>query len=392
MKHPPPRYPSVRKMGTAGPGKVCIPRIQAKLAATYSPAPRAVPTAPEMGGGTRAAVPPPLPSAAGNPAALAVTPPARLRHPTRTTSTSALVIDAEPRVRVSPALPQAPPTEASRPGAPPRDEPQGRFGRIATAAASLAFAACLLWRVAHPVAVGPQSAGGLAPSVAGVTTAAKSLAAGTSDRLPGAVSPEPPSAFRGDARELPPPPRERTPSGGTLRVTVGGHRVFIDGRLVGEGAGSFPVSPGKHEVLVGSMGQIRAIDVARGDEVVVETTGWQQAEDLAVVETPWAPYKDAWACALPAGFAEGRLGTPPNFGADEASLVARHQAWLAARSAPGARSSGNVGVFLSRADGGWLFVPGASWSPYDPVFLPHDKAAAHARKAGRPAPSGTLRK
>ncbi len=161
-------------------------------------------------------------------------------------------------------------------------------------------------------------------------------------------------------------------------MTVGGHRVFVDGRFVGDGPGAFPVTPGKHDVLVGSMGEVRVIDVPRGDEVIVDTTGWQP-DDLSIVESPWAPYKDAWACALPATFAQGRIDGPPYFGADEASILARHRAWLAAKSAPGARSSGNVGVFVARGDGGWLFVPGSSWSPYDPVFLPRGRNGAHAR-------------
>ncbi len=307
MKHPTPQYPSVRRIGATGPGIVCRPRTAAKRAApaTYSPLIRALPAPSELAGGTREAAHRPLASAAESHQA----PP---RHPTRPTyaSTSALVIDAEPRVEASPTSRHAQPTADPQLEAPRRDVPHGRLEPTWTTGAAIAFATCLLWRVVHPAAIGPHSAGALARSIGRATSTVTSPAAATRDRSLHRASPEPPSSLRAGACGPVPPPSERALTEGTLRVTVGGHRVFIDGRFVGEGPGAFPVSPGKHDVLVGSMGEVRVIDVPRGDEAIVETTGWQP-DDLSIVESPWAPYKDAWACALPATFAQGRLGGPP---------------------------------------------------------------------------------
>jgi hypothetical protein len=46
--------------------------------------------------------------------------------------------------------------------------------------------------------------------------------------------------------------------------------VFIDGRVVGEGARTFEVSCGAHKVQVGSSGVRRSVDVPCGGEVVIE--------------------------------------------------------------------------------------------------------------------------
>ncbi|HEY2510459.1 MAG TPA: hypothetical protein VGI39_06375, partial [Polyangiaceae bacterium] len=159
---------------------------------------------------------------------------------------------------------------------------------------------------------------------------------------------------------------------GTLRVTVGGdHRVFVDGHVVGEGPGTYPVMWGKHEVQVGSLGAIRSLDVPRGGEVVLDSTGWKP-ESIPEVECAWAPYQGAWGCGLPEGFAQGRFGAPPAFRDDPGSVSARERAWSAAKSASGARAVGRVGVFVPK-DNTWMFVPGSSWSPSDPVFLPKPK-------------------
>jgi hypothetical protein len=58
---------------------------------------------------------------------------------------------------------------------------------------------------------------------------------------------------------------------GEIRTTqpADGHRVFIDGRLVGEGAGAFSVSCGKHVVKIGSSGRPTPVEVACGASVTV---------------------------------------------------------------------------------------------------------------------------
>jgi hypothetical protein len=98
-----------------------------------------------------------------------------------------------------------------------------------------------------------------------------------------------------------------------------------------------------------------------------------KADDVAYVDCTWTPFKEAWACALPSGFKQGRFAAPPDFRHDERSVQTRQRAWAEAKTEPGARSRGRVGVFVPANDGGWLFVPGTSWSPGDPVFLPPAK-------------------
>jgi len=101
------------------------------------------------------------------------------------------------------------------------------------------------------------------------------------------------------------------------------------------------------------------------------------ADDVAYVDCPWTPYKEAWACALPGTFEQGRFAAPPDFRHDDASVQSRQKTWAAAKTEPGARARGRMGVFVPKsAGGGWWFVPGASWSPGDPVFLARAKPAA----------------
>ena len=99
------------------------------------------------------------------------------------------------------------------------------------------------------------------------------------------------------------------------------------------------------------------------------------ADDVAYVDCAWSPYKEAWACGLPASFEEGRFNAPPSYRQDDASEQARQRAWTEAKAEPGARAQGRLGVFIPAADGSWSFVPGRSWSPGDPVFLPRPKTA-----------------
>jgi hypothetical protein len=92
-------------------------------------------------------------------------------------------------------------------------------------------------------------------------------------------------------------------------------------------------------------------------------------DDVPYVDCPWSPYHEAWACDLPATFVQGRFAAPPDFRHDADSEDARKRAWVAAQAEPGARARGRMGVFIPKADAGWRFVPGSSWSPGDPVFL-----------------------
>jgi hypothetical protein len=99
-----------------------------------------------------------------------------------------------------------------------------------------------------------------------------------------------------------------------------------------------------------------------------------QADDIAYVDCTWSPYKEAWACGLPAQFSEGRFNAPPYYGQDDASVQARQRTWAEAKAEPGALLKGRLGVFVPSSGGAWSFVPGSSWSPGDPVFMPHPKA------------------
>jgi hypothetical protein len=100
------------------------------------------------------------------------------------------------------------------------------------------------------------------------------------------------------------------------------------------------------------------------------------ADDVAYVDCAWSPYKEAWACALPTSFAEGRFNAPPSYRQDDASVQARQRTWAEAKNEPGARAQGRLGVFVPSTGGTWSFVPGSSWSPGDPVYFPHPKKTA----------------
>ena len=94
------------------------------------------------------------------------------------------------------------------------------------------------------------------------------------------------------------------------------------------------------------------------------------------IQCQWAPFKQAWACTLPSTFTEGRFGPPPEFKQDADSVQQRQKAYADAKETPGARARGRVGVFVPDKDGTWLFVPGTSWLPGEPVFLPPAKTAS----------------
>jgi hypothetical protein len=112
-----------------------------------------------------------------------------------------------------------------------------------------------------------------------------------------------------------------------------------------------------------------------------------RADEKAIdyVDCRWTPFTEAWGCALPKSFIEGRFNAPPEFKHDDASERVRQSAWANAKATPGARSRGRVGVFVPSADGAWLFVPGSNWSPGEIVSLPPEPAPKAKAKA--PAPS-----
>jgi hypothetical protein len=102
-------------------------------------------------------------------------------------------------------------------------------------------------------------------------------------------------------------------------------------------------------------------------------------DKLADLDCQWAPYKEAWSCALPASFEGGRFATPPDYRHDDDSEQRRRHSWVAALKVNGARRNGRVGAFVPQKDGSWLFVPGPLWSPHDLVTMP----------PARPADTGT---
>jgi hypothetical protein len=269
------------------------------------------------------------------------------------TSTTGIVVDAHVR---APA--RSPARAAVSPDAP------SRAARAPLACAAVAAVGMIAVSLAWP---GTHTSHDVrrASAVAAPARASEALPATRS------IAPRPPPT--GTLESPPPPSADPASRAGTIMVTVKGHRVFIDGRFAGDGPGMFRVSHGVHKVRVGSEGAIRSVEVPRGGEIVVETTGWQPNE-VREVDCPWTPYKEGWACALPASFEQGRLLTPPDFRQSPAARAARQQAWAAATTAPGARSAGRLGVFVPTGEG-WLFVPGSSWSPGDPVYLPGTRSA-----------------
>jgi hypothetical protein len=63
-----------------------------------------------------------------------------------------------------------------------------------------------------------------------------------------------------------------SPNEGTVHTgsKSAGHRVFVDGKVIGQSPLSFPIRCGAHKIRVGSQGAERAVDVPCGGEVTVE--------------------------------------------------------------------------------------------------------------------------
>ena len=69
----------------------------------------------------------------------------------------------------------------------------------------------------------------------------------------------------------------------------------------------FPTAP----ALPGYAPLVRALVLAAFALAPLTVTQSSNADDVTYVDCPWAPYKEAWACALPANFEQGRFNAPP---------------------------------------------------------------------------------
>lgn len=185
-------------------------------------------------------------------------------------------------VALSPSAPPAATRESpGARGAPlaafePVPREPGRWRRAGVAlggAVALAALVAVTWSRAHPehsptvpssarpAVRGPDSEWHVAAPPAGATPGDPTAAAALAERV---ASPGEPS------RAAPSVALARLAHMGTLTVSArGGHRVWIDERLVGESPASFPVSCGTHTVRVGSQGAPRHVEVACSSEVVI---------------------------------------------------------------------------------------------------------------------------
>ena len=125
----------------------------------------------------------------------------------------------------------------------------------------------LAWRLARtwpasPARATSAAAAPIAPSVATPAPAACAAPPPVTD-----PPPTPPS-FASAVRETP-RADQPAPTEGGIKVVVPGRRVFIDGRLAGEGPRTFSTSCGTHTVRVGSAGTTQSINVPCGGEVII---------------------------------------------------------------------------------------------------------------------------
>ncbi|MBX3197650.1 MAG: hypothetical protein KF894_05865 [Labilithrix sp.] len=116
------------------------------------------------------------------------------------------------------------------------------------------------------VAATPAAEVASAPS-AEVTAAPAAMPTVSPDALPPA-----PSSAPGRAVTAAPPAEEVAPT--MTRVVLPsyakGHRVFVDGRVVGEGAEPITVACGKHKIQIGSRGRPRARNLPCGGELTLD--------------------------------------------------------------------------------------------------------------------------
>lgn len=69
--------------------------------------------------------------------------------------------------------------------------------------------------------------------------------------------------------ELPPIPVATAATMGSIVPTVKGHRLYLDGKLVGDSAGAIAVPCGQHTIKVGTAGVSKSIAVPCGGELAV---------------------------------------------------------------------------------------------------------------------------
>jgi hypothetical protein len=217
-----------------------------------------------------------------------------------TTPTLPEVALSEPSIDI--ALPDAPPpfvvNRSERPVvftdtvAPPSLRP--RPPRWLAVPVSLAVAGCAAILFVHtssrssrPAASAPALAAELLPSSSGNSGTSSSNASSASSPRPiarpqptassppadpasreAAPSPSPVVALAPPV-PLPPAPEHATFATVTVPASRAGHRVWIDGRLVGQSPGTFHVSCGTHAVRVGSHGALRRVQVACAEDVEV---------------------------------------------------------------------------------------------------------------------------
>jgi hypothetical protein len=174
---------------------------------------------------------------------------------------------------VAPSEPE-PPQQAAR-------RTPGRLARgssralVAAAVAGLAMTTSLAVKHAHrsrDAGRGGAAAAAIPAPVAG-SIPAPVAAADRSPPPPASAtspSPVPPLPAKGESTSpATPPPATSPPTEGTIRVALAGHRVFIDGRLGGEGRETIRLSCGAHTVRIGSAGATRRVVVPCGGEIVV---------------------------------------------------------------------------------------------------------------------------
>ncbi len=154
----------------------------------------------------------------------------------------------------------APPIDGLPSAAPPQSPRRGSRALVEAAVAMASIA--LLWHLS-----------GTSPSArraSGVTTPTPTSTAVAESMLTPPPSAAPASSPSSVATGEPLAPLSRPVSAvGRIKVTVAGHRVFVDGRLAGDGPRTVAVTCGSHEVRVGSAGTVRSVDVPCGGEVVI---------------------------------------------------------------------------------------------------------------------------
>jgi len=104
-----------------------------------------------------------------------------------------------------------------------------------------------------------------APAAAVPALGSSALPTATQPATP-TPAPPPPTATAAPATERAAPAANT----GTVNVpTKGGHRIWIDERLVGESPGSFSIRCGTHAVRIGSAGALQRVNVPCGGAVDV---------------------------------------------------------------------------------------------------------------------------